>query len=90
LRSPRTSRSPSHLNNTCLARRPPGIQSQEIAAALLSPHPGLAVGLAANTFVFAAGIQVLLKGLTWVGVLNSWLLGTMVYSAFGAGGYLLV
>lgn len=29
-------------------------------------------------------------GLTVKGVLHSWALGTAVYSAFGAGGYLLV
>lgn len=31
-----------------------------------------------------------MKGLTWEGVFNSWLLGTSVFAAFGAGGYLLV
>jgi hypothetical protein len=31
-----------------------------------------------------------LQGLTWEGVLNSWLLGTTVFAAFGAGGYALV
>ncbi len=40
--------------------------------------------------MYIAGIRVLLSGLTLEGVLNSWLLGTVVYSAFGAGGYLIV
>lgn len=34
--------------------------------------------------------QVLLSGLTWEGVLSSWVLGTLTYSAFGPGGYAIV
>ena len=33
---------------------------------------------------------MLLRGLTPAGVAHSWLLGTLVYSAFGAGGYVLI
>lgn len=33
---------------------------------------------------------MLLRGLTWVGVLSSWVLGTLSYAAFGAGGYVIV
>ena len=40
--------------------------------------------------VFMLGIRVLLAGLTPAGVANSWLLGTLVYAAFGWAGYLLV
>ena len=43
-----------------------------------------------NTLVYVLGIRVLLAGLTWEGVLSSWLLGTLVYSAFGPGGYAIV
>ena len=42
-----------------------------------SPSPGLAPAVAANTAVFVLGIKVLLKGLTWPGVINSWFLGTV-------------
>lgn len=42
-----------------------------------SPSPGLAPAVAANTAVFVLGIKVLLKGLTWPGVVNSWFLGTV-------------
>lgn len=63
---------------------------QALVTAALSPHPGVAAGVAANTLVFTAGIHLLLKGLTWAGVINSWVLGMTIYSAFGAGGYLLV
>lgn len=64
--------------------------SQDAISVLLLPSPGLASGTMFNTVVFVAGIQVLLRGLTWAGVLNSWLLGTLVFSAFGWGGYVLV
>lgn len=63
---------------------------QDLVAAASTQHPGLAAGAAVNSLVFITGINVLLKGLTVEGVLNSWLLGTAVYSAFGPGGYLLV
>lgn len=33
---------------------------------------------------------MLLSGLTWEGVLSSWVLGTLTYSAFGAGAYAIV
>lgn len=63
---------------------------QELLAAALGPSPGLAVGAAANTAVYVLGIRVLLSGLTWQGVLSSWVLGTLTYSAFGPGGYAIV
>jgi hypothetical protein len=46
-----------------LMRRPahPPSAPQALVAAMLTPHPGLAAGVAANTAVFTAGIQVLLK-----------------------------
>jgi uncharacterized membrane protein len=43
-----------------------------------------------NTAVFIAGSPVLLKGLTWSGMFNAFILGTTVYAAFGAGGFALV
>ena len=49
----------------------------EIPAFLANPSPGLAPAAAANTVVFTGGIKVLLKGLTWPGVINSWFLGTV-------------
>ncbi len=63
---------------------------KELLAAALSPSPGLAVGAATNTAVYVLGIRVLLAGLTWQGVLSSWVLGTLTYSAFGPGGYAIV
>lgn len=57
---------------------------------VMSPSPGLAVGAAANTAVYLVGIGVLLSGLTWEGVLSSWVLGTLTYSAFGPGAYAIV
>lgn len=48
------------------------------------------MGAAANTAVYVAGIRVLLRGLTWVGVCSSWVLGTLSYAAFGVGGYVIV
>lgn len=63
---------------------------QEAVSAVLTPHPGLLTGVLANTTVYVLGIRVLLAGLTWAGVFNSWLLGCTIYAAFGIGGYLLV
>ena len=59
-------------------------------SAALCPSPGLAVGATVNGAVFAAGMPVLLRGLTPAGVAHAAVLGTLVYSAFGPGGYLLV
>ncbi|KAL4450712.1 hypothetical protein ABPG77_001068 [Micractinium sp. CCAP 211/92] len=66
------------------------VAAEELLAAALSPSPGLAVGAATNTAVYVLGIRVLLAGLTWQGVLSSWVLGTLTYSAFGPGGYAIV
>lgn len=63
---------------------------QDVLAAAGTASPGLAAGLLVNTAACTVGIQVLLRGLTWPGVANAWLLGTTVYAAFGAGAYLLV
>lgn len=40
----------------------------------------------ARRLLSSPGIKVLLKGLTPWGVANSWVLGTLVFSAFGGGG----
>lgn len=48
------------------------------------------MGAAANTAVYVAGIAVLLRGLTWEGVVSSWFLGTLSYAAFGPGSYAIV
>eukprot|EP00242_Pyramimonas_sp_CCMP2087_P008014 CAMPEP_0198201538 /NCGR_PEP_ID=MMETSP1445-20131203/4422_1 /TAXON_ID=36898 /ORGANISM="Pyramimonas sp., Strain CCMP2087" /LENGTH=317 /DNA_ID=CAMNT_0043871945 /DNA_START=120 /DNA_END=1070 /DNA_ORIENTATION=- len=61
-----------------------------LPSAILSDTPGLLAGVAVNSAVYILGIKVLLAGLTPAGVANSWLLGTMVYAAFGPYGYLLV
>lgn len=63
---------------------------QDLLVAATSPTPGLLAGAAANTLVYTLGIQVLLTGLTWQGVLSSWVLGTLTYSAFGPGAYSIV
>lgn len=55
---------------------------EEIPAFLANPSPGLVPAAAANTVVFTGGIKVLLKGLTWPGVINSWFLGTVRASPF--------
>ena len=61
-----------------------------LTPALTSPSPGLAVGIAANTAVFVTGGRVLAAGLTPSAVAHAWLLGTLVFAAFGARGYALV
>lgn len=78
---------PTHLPPPHLLLHP---LAQELLAAALSPSPGLAAGAAANSLVYVAGIPVLLSGLTWAGVASSWVLGTLTYAAFGAGGYAIV
>lgn len=55
---------------------------EEMSAFLVNPSPGLVPAAAANTVVFTGGIKVLLKGLTWPGVINSWFLGTVRASPF--------
>lgn len=57
---------------------------------LAEDAPGLLVGGLANSLVFATGIRILLKGLTPAGVASSWLLGTLVFAAFGWKGYTIV
>jgi uncharacterized membrane protein len=63
---------------------------QDLLVAASSPTPGLLAGAVANSLVYTLGIQVLLSGLTWQGVLSSWVLGTLTYSAFGPGAYAIV
>lgn len=63
---------------------------QDVLAFVGQPSPGLSAGVLVNSTVFLVGLKVLLKGLTPEGVVHSWALGTAVYSAFGAGGYVLV
>jgi len=58
--------------------------------ALASHQPGLLLGSGANTLVYILGNRVLLRGLTVEGVLSSWVLGSLVFSAFGARGYCIV
>eukprot|EP00879_Flechtneria_rotunda_P029114 GHRR01031382.1.p1 GENE.GHRR01031382.1~~GHRR01031382.1.p1 ORF type:complete len:248 (+),score=81.25 GHRR01031382.1:163-906(+) len=57
---------------------------------ITTANPGWLAGAAVNTAVFVAGAPILLKGLTANGMLHAWLLGTVVFSAFGAGGFALV
>jgi uncharacterized protein (TIGR00297 family) len=64
--------------------------SSPLMAAALSATPGLALGAAVNAAVFLAGLRVLLRGLTPSGVAHAAVLGTLVYAAFGPGGYALV
>jgi uncharacterized membrane protein len=52
--------------------------------------PGLLVGAAANSLVFAFGLPVLRKGLSDKAIAHAWLLGSVVYGAFGAGSYMLM
>ena len=66
------------------------IYLQALLSAALAPSPGLAVGAIVNSLVYLLGIKVLLKGLTWEGVLSSWFLGTLSYAAFGPGSYFIV
>jgi hypothetical protein len=80
---------PAFISNAASSRFPLP-RPQALLAAALQPTPGLAAGAAANSLVYLAGIKVLLRGLTWEGVVSSWFLGTLAYAAFGAGGYGLV
>lgn len=57
---------------------------------LVSDAPGVLFGALANSLVFATGIKILLRGLTPAGVASSWLLGTLVFGAFGWKGYSIV
>lgn len=59
-------------------------------SAAMTPSPGLPIGATVNSLVYLFGIKVLLKGLTWEGVLSSWFLGTLSYAAFGPGSYFIV
>jgi len=63
---------------------------QAFLSAASTSSPGLPVGAAVNSLVYLFGIKVLLKGLTWEGVLSSWFLGTLSYAAFGPGSYSIV
>lgn len=63
---------------------------QHIASSAIQPHPGWVTGATLNTGVFTAGYKVLRKGLSPLGIANAWFLGASVFSAFGAGGYILV
>ena len=73
----------SRLNGPHRTRRSPAPPAAlppflyTIPAFLANPSPGLVPAAAANTAVFTGGIKVLLKGLTWPGVINSWFLGTV-------------
>lgn len=78
------------ISTTLRSSFPSFILPQELLAAAASPSPGLVAGAAANTLVYTAGIRILLAGLTWEGVFTSWVLGTLTYSAFGPGAYLIV
>mmetsp|Transcript_6534 Transcript_6534/g.18833 ORF Transcript_6534/g.18833 Transcript_6534/m.18833 type:complete len:333 (-) Transcript_6534:330-1328(-) len=64
--------------------------AQVLLSQALQPVPGLEPALFINTTVFVLGIRVLLAGLTPLAVANSWLLGTVVFAAFGWGGYVMV
>ena len=55
-----------------------------------TPQPGFVAGFTLTTAVFVTGLPVLRKGLTYPGVLASWLLGGSIFSAFGSGGFTLV
>lgn len=69
---------------------PPPLLPQTFLASAASPAPGLATGAAVNSTVYLLGIGVLLRGLTWEGVVSSWFLGTLTYAAFGPGAYAIV
>jgi uncharacterized membrane protein len=53
-------------------------------------HPGLATGAAVTGLVMTAGVRVLQKGLTLAGIAHAFALGTLLYGAFGAGGFSLL
>lgn len=64
--------------------------AQALLQRAILPVPGILPAVVVNTTVFGLGIRVLLAGLTPLAVVNSWLLGTAVYAAFGLSGYLIV
>ena len=63
---------------------------QDLLNQALKPAPGLGPALLVNSTVYLLGIRVLLAGLLPSAVALSWVLGTVVYAAFGLGGYVLV
>lgn len=63
---------------------------QDLLNQALKPTPGLGPALLVNSTVYLLGIRVLLAGLLPSAVALSWVLGTVVYAAFGLGGYVLV
>lgn len=67
-----------------------GAAGGDIIAAVTSAHPGLLVGTIASGAVTVAGYKVLAKGLDAVGIVNAFVLGTLAFAAFGAGGYGMV
>ena len=72
-----------------LAARAPGTL-RRLAARAIAPCPGVLVGATVNCAVFAAGARVLNMGLSQEAICHAWVLGTVVFSVFGAGGYALV
>ena len=70
----------------CLAT----VEVDTVRNLLASDAPGVLFGALANSLVFATGIKILLRGLTPAGVASSWLLGTLVFAAFGWKGYSIV
>lgn len=93
--NPRLDAAPVLRGKTTRSRRgkcslPARASLESALASALSPTPGLAVGAAVNGAVFLAGLPVLLRGLTPAGVAHAAVLGTLVYAAFGPGGYALV
>ncbi|KAF6264113.1 integral membrane protein [Scenedesmus sp. NREL 46B-D3] len=63
---------------------------QALAESAAGAHPGLATGAAVTGLVMTAGVRVLQKGLTSAGIVNAFALGTLLYGAFGAGGFSLL
>ena len=63
-------------------------------AVQLQPGPGMGPGLVqgalCNSLVFSLGYPILRKGLTNEGVAHAWLLGFLVFSAFGLSSYSLL
>ena len=57
---------------------------------VLAEAPGIGVGVATNTVAMLIGNKLLRKGLDTSGIMNAWLLGAAVYSAFGYRGYAIM
>ncbi|CAN0915258.1 Protein VTE6, chloroplastic [Linum grandiflorum] len=66
-----------------------GVVSDAISL-LQSPHPTWQSSLFNNFLIFILGSPILVSGLSFSGISAAFLLGTLIWRAFGPSGFLLV